>query len=154
VDAYEWSQRNYGANRRYCNSDSKGQFRSTRLILDETLVQKFWISKDGYLQKELVFKKGELPPKDLGKVELVRECVLTGKLLDADGKPLDRVSVELRSSTGRGKGGRTALTNLDGSYRFAGLAVGHYFLWVRNKKVTEFDLEKPGAILRDKPRKL
>lgn len=154
VNAYEWSPRYYGANRRYCNSDAKGHFRSTRLILDDSLVQKFWVSKDGYLRQELVFERGAVPPGDLGKIRLVRECVLTGVLQDAKGQPLDRVSVELRSSTGRGKGGRSTLTGLDGSYRFAGLAVGHYYLWVRNQKIAEYDFEEPGTVRREKPREL
>lgn len=154
VDAYEWSPILFGVNRRYSKSDAEGHFRATRLVLDEDLAQTFWISRSGYLRKELAFAKGTLPPKDLGRIELVRECVITGQLLDAKGKPLDRVTVVAREEAFRSKGGRRVLTDHQGRYRLEGLRVGIYHLRALGKQIEQVEFTKPGTTRSLDPHKL
>ncbi len=145
VEGYEWSPRRYGLNRRRKTAGPGGAFLLDRLLLDTKVVLKVWIRKKGYLAKEIVFEAGEPRPASLGRVTLQRECVLTGRIVDAAGNPLDRLRLRLYAGSFRGKGGRAALTDRKGRFVFKGLPPGRYRLVLEGRKLAEVELPRPGA---------
>ncbi len=153
VEAYEWSPRRYGLNRVRKITGPGGAFLLDRLLLDPGIVLKVWIRKKGYLKKEILFKKGEPRPASLETVVLQRECVLTGRIVDSKGAPLDRLRLRLYRGSFRGKGGWSALTGRDGRFTFRSLPPGRFQLVLGGRKLAEVELPEPGARVDLPPKK-
>ncbi len=140
VDCYEWSPRHYGVNRRKFETDAAGAFTATGLTDETAFDLKVWVSKPGYLRGEVVVKRGEPRPAALEPIRLVRECTIRGRIVDASGRPLDRVRV----LTGGGKDARDTLTDRDGRFTFTGLPTGRYPIVVDHAKIATVTLTHPG----------
>lgn len=140
VECYEWSPRHYGVNRRTVETDATGAFVATRLVGEASVDLKVWVSKPGYLRGEVVIERGAPRPAALAPIRLVRGCTIRGRILDASGRPLDRVRV----LTGGGKGAHDTLTDRDGRFSFTGLRVGRYRIVVDSAAIATVTLTRPG----------
>jgi hypothetical protein len=64
-------------------------------------------------------------------VQIVRPLSISGRVLDAEGKPLAGVDVELKPQGHEDSGWDSVETGEDGTYRFVGLCPGPYRVTVR-----------------------
>jgi len=130
-------------------SDDKGNF----VLRVEPGVYTVSVERDGYVtaaQSEVktVNVQASQTPAEID-LELVRTGAISGRIVDADGGPMARVSVQLRSVRGR-KGGALpgAITDDRGEYRIFQIPPGKYHLsaaYQAASQLREIRLQTPGG---------
>jgi protocatechuate 3,4-dioxygenase beta subunit len=128
-------------------TDSKGEFHFAEL---EPGAYALSATRDGYVasRKEPPAVVTVLPEKTQSDltVKLVRTGVVSGRVLDSDGDPVENASVDLLAIKGEREGG-SATTNDRGEYRVFGVPPGKYRLVAaaNSRTAGELSLKLSGA---------
>jgi len=137
-DSFDWT-RSYAA-----STDSTGKFAIQNIDPGRYRLR---ATRNGFVTLEFGTRaeKGAgtvldlAPPRQLKDVDvrLTPQGVITGRVLDADGEPLERVQVQLlRSQYVNGRKvlstTHSGFTNDLGEYRYAGLTPGKYYIYAEN----------------------
>jgi len=125
-----------GSPMRYAFSDSSGAF-----LIDTVPPGRYSISaqKPGYFGPQERASARAMQTVDVGPatdsiiIKLAPESILFGRLTDANGQPVESVSVRLvervlRNGMGHFESRNSTSSDEDGSYRFANLAPGTYYI--------------------------
>jgi hypothetical protein len=101
-----------------------------------------WIpTKDAHLSLEEPAPVSEIIP-------LMRAALITGKVLDSDGRPVDGASVSVKVGESEKGSGRSFVTSRDGRFRLTGLPPGDHVVAARQsvQGVTTQKVRAPGEI--------
>jgi hypothetical protein len=127
----------YAGQSRMTFSDGDGRFQLEGIPAGNYSVT---AQKPGYFNAQEMARSGatiiEVGPKSAAvEVKLTPEAVITGKVTSTVGRPLERVtlhlrSVEVREGRRRWEFKGTATTDVDGRFRIANLRPGSYYLFL------------------------